>query len=76
MDPLQRLLSAIPKAAQNPLALVAYLAAIAGWVFIAARVKRNRNLLQSLDKLPSDQRLAALRLEMGNLPIPDSLTPA
>ena len=72
---LRSAFSAIPKAAQNPLALVAYLAAVAAWVFIAARVNRNKSLLANLQKIPASDRLAALRLEMVDIPIPDSVTP-
>lgn len=76
MDFLQHALAAIPKAAQNPLALVAYLATIIAWLIIAIRVRRNKNLLVSLDKLPDHQRLEALRLEMGEIPIPERLSPS
>ena len=74
-DFLRSAISAIPKTAQSPLALAAYLAAIAAWVLVAFRVNRNKSLLANLQKLPEGDRLAALRLEMVDIPIPDSVTP-
>lgn len=75
MDFLKAALDAIPAAASTPLALAAYVVAIAAWVVISVRVWRNRNLLRNLDRLPEHDRLAALQAEMGNLPLRSGLTP-
>ena len=71
---LKAALSAIPQAAQNPFAFLAYIAALSAWVLIAARVRRNRNLLAHLDKLPPQDRLIALKSEMGEIPVPEGLS--
>jgi len=71
---LKTALSAIPSAAKNPFAFLAYLAALGAWVFIVGRVRRNKNLLANLDKLPAKDRLEALRIEMGDIPIPKGLS--
>jgi hypothetical protein len=72
---LKTALEALPDAAKSPLAFVGYLGAIGSWVAIAWRVKRNKQLLKHLDKLPSHDRLKALELEMGSLPLAPGLTP-
>jgi hypothetical protein len=68
------MLEALPDAAQNPLALLGYLAAIAAWTFVAVRVRRNRNLLANLEKLPEGDRLRALQMEMGTVQLRSGLT--
>src|SRR5205823_374941 len=74
-DFIKTSLAALPEAARSPLALVGYLAAIAAWAAIAWRVKRNKQLLRHLDKIPERDRLKALELEMGGLPLAPGLTP-
>ena len=59
----------ISAAKENPLALIALLIIVAAWVVIALKVRRNQQLLQSLEKLPEKDRLRALEAEMGNLKI-------
>lgn len=75
-DFLRSAISAIPTVATNPLAFVAYIVVIIAWVIIAWRVKRNSNLLKSLDKLPENDRLAALQLEMGTVRLAKGLSPS
>lgn len=62
---LGKLLEALPSVAASPLAFVAYVVVVGAWAVIALKVRRNRELLRHLEKLPPEQRLAALRLEMG-----------
>jgi hypothetical protein len=61
---LETAFGAIGAAASSRLGLVAYALAIAAGVVVALRVQRNRHLLANLEKLPPDQRLRALELEM------------
>ena len=53
----------------NPLAFVAYIVAIGAWVFLRHRVDRNNNLLKRLTVLPKEDRLDALKAEMGTVPL-------
>jgi hypothetical protein len=62
-------LAALPAAATSGKALAAYAIAIAAWVIISFRVSRNRNLLKNLEKLPERDRLKALTIEMGSVPL-------
>jgi hypothetical protein len=68
-------IQALPTVAQSPLALIGYILLLAAWFVLALRVKRNKNLLEALEKIPSEQRLAALQAEMGNVSPPEDLTP-
>ncbi len=65
---------ALPSVASSPLALIAYLAIVLCWGIIAWKVKRNKNLLTSLDKLPEKDRLKALEMEMGAVRVQTGLT--
>jgi len=76
MDFLKSALDAIPAAASSPLALAAYVSVIFAWLLISIRVRRNRNLLKNLDRLPEQDRLSALQLEMGHVPMRAGLSPA
>lgn len=58
--------SYIVDAAKNPYSLAAYALALVAWVIIAWRVQRYRALLSHLNMLPENDRLKALRDEMGN----------
>src|SRR5437867_5917658 len=75
MEFLKSLLQALPQAASSPYALVAYLAVLVGWLVIALKVNRNKQLLAHIDKLPSKDRLSALQLEMGAVTIKEGMTP-
>jgi len=68
-------LSAIPSAATNKLALIAYALALGANMAIAWRVTRNKNLLSHLTNLPEYDRLAALELEMGGVRLTKGISP-
>src|SRR6266571_3880447 len=44
------------------------------WLIIALRVKRNKQVLAHLEKLPENERLTALELEMGVVRVQSGLT--
>jgi hypothetical protein len=76
MGELGPILRGIGTAATNPLAFVAYIVAIGAWVFLRQRVDRNNNLLKRLTVLPKEEdRLAALKAEMGTVPLNEGLSP-
>lgn len=56
----------ITAAGKNPLTLVALLLILLTWVVVTLKVRRNKQLLHSLDKLPEKDRLKALEAEMGH----------
>lgn len=64
---LRELISALPQAAASPYALVAYVFLIASSTVLTWRVKRNKNLLQNLEKIPEEQRAEVLIKEMGSV---------
>lgn len=68
-------LAALPSAAQNPLAFMAYVLVIVSATIIALKTKRNQQLLANLEKLPAEDRLKALELEMESVRVPPNLTP-
>jgi hypothetical protein len=72
---LQATKDVIVAASANPLALAALLLLLATWLIVALRVSRNKELLKSLNKLPSKDRLAALQAEMGVVEIKGGLSP-
>jgi hypothetical protein len=74
MEGIQAFLDAIPNAAANPLALVAYLATLVAWVVIALRVKRFRILMDKIEALPEKDRLKAIEAEIGRVKIRFGLT--
>src|ERR1700724_1172501 len=71
---LKAAFSALPSAASSPLSLSAYVIAILAWLMIAWRVKRNKQVLTHLEKLPENERLTALELEMGMVHVQSGLT--
>ena len=75
MGELGPILKGVGAAATNPLAFVAYIVAIAAWVFLRQRVDRNNNLLKRLTVLPKEDRLPALKAEMGTVPLNEGLSP-
>ena len=75
MEFLKAALQNIQSAATSPLAFAAYVIVIIAWLVIAWRVQRNKQLLESLQKLPAKDRLSALQQEMGSVPVPPGLTP-
>jgi hypothetical protein len=68
-------LGALGTAATSTLAFAAYIATIAAWVMIAWRVRRNKGLLEHLSSLPESDRIEALRMEMGVVPVARGLSP-
>jgi hypothetical protein len=74
MEFITQALKALPSVASSPLALVAYIVAVGAWLLIALRVQRHKGLLTNLEKLPSRDRLAALKDEMGVTPLKEGLT--
>jgi len=66
---------AIEAAKSSPLALMALLIIVLAWVVIAFRVRRNSQLLANLGQLPEKDRLKALELEMGHVPLKGGLSP-
>ena len=53
---LQRFLEALPKAAANPLAFIAYVVVIAAWLWAYQRTARLKVLLSQLELVPKNQR--------------------
>lgn len=74
MEFITHALKALPGVASSPLALIGYIVAVGAWLLIALKVQRHKSLLTNLEKLPSRHRLAALKDEMGVVPLKESLT--
>lgn len=74
MDIFFAFLKAIPGAAASPLALIAYLATLLAWVFIAYRVNRFRELMKRIGSLPESDRIKAIKAELGFIDVPEGLT--
>ena len=74
MDFFKSAFAALPTAAQNPLAFMAYVLVIISATLIALKAKRNQQLLANLEKLPPEDRLKALELEMEAVRVPPNLT--
>src|ERR1700726_58870 len=72
---LRTMLAGISAAAASPLAFAAYAMALLVWGLIAWRTQRNRTLLAHLQKLPHNDRLNALRAEMGHVELKEGLSP-
>jgi len=66
---------ALKAAGSNPLALAAFALLVGAMLVVALKVRRNKNLLESLEKLPEKDRLQALKLEMGAPRIKGGLSP-
>ena len=73
---LKSAFAALPEAAHDNRALLAYTIASIAWVVVSLKVTRNKNLLKSIEKLPESQRLEALRMEMGATPVTRGVSPA
>jgi len=67
--------AAIPDAASSHWAFLAYLAMVVGGVVLLMRVRRNKQLLEHLEKLPESARLKALQMEMSSVEVGEGLTP-
>ncbi|MBY3176996.1 hypothetical protein HFO27_20555 [Rhizobium leguminosarum] len=75
-DAISAFIEAIPAAASSPLALVAFLAALAAWTYIAYRVKRFGILMDKIESLPEIDRRAVIEAEFRNAKIPLNLSSA
>ncbi len=75
MEFLKAAFSALPNVAAHPLSFVAYVLVVAAWVIISLKVKRNKQVLEHLDKIPEKSRLEVLRMEMGAVRLKSGLTP-
>jgi hypothetical protein len=75
MEFLQALLAAVPAAASSGYGLAAYALATLACVFFIWRVVRNKNLLEHIEKLPPEDRLRALEIEMGGARLAKGLSP-
>lgn len=64
----QKALEAIGNTAQDPLALAMFVVLVVSRLVVALRVRRYRDLLHNLEKLPEKDRLKALEHETGPLP--------
>ncbi|MGH1451327.1 MAG: hypothetical protein ACRBBM_18130 [Pseudomonadaceae bacterium] len=72
---LNQLIEALPSAATNPYAFTSYVLLVVAWVIVVFRVKRNKQLLDNLQKLPEQDRLAALKLEIHGVELKEGITP-
>lgn len=72
---LRSALSALPIAASSPLAMAGYVITVVAWLVIVIRVKRNKQVLNNLDKFPKHDRLELLRAEMGAVRLKSGLSP-
>jgi hypothetical protein len=72
--PVKVFLDSLPQLAKSPSAIVAFCILAAGWLFIAARTVRNRQMLSKIAALPERDRLAVLQMEMGIPPLREGLT--
>lgn len=72
---LRSALSALPIAASSPLAMAGYVITLAAWLVIVIRVKRNKQVLNNLDKFSKHDRLEVLRAEMGVVRLKSGLSP-
>jgi len=70
---LKSAFDALPDAARSPLSFAAFVILIIGTLLIAFRVRRFRRLLDSLETLPERDRLAAIREEIGAVPLGEKL---
>ena len=66
-------LHSIAVASNSGYAFAAYTLALIGYAALAWKVTRNRNLLRHLSSLPKQERLQALRIEMGTV-IPETIS--
>ncbi len=67
-------LNALPAAATNPLAFVAYLVTILAWFAISQQTRRLKIIMNQLNEVPARDRRSVLENELG-IKLPDTLTP-
>ena len=75
MDFFKVALKAIPDAAASPLGLISFVFVILCYTVLALKVKRNKQLLDSLDKIPEKDRFKVLEAEMGSVRLRSGLSP-
>lgn len=75
MEYIKDIVRALPNVASSPFAFVGYALVTVAWMVIALKVQRNKNLLTNLKSLPPQDRLPALRDEMGTVPLREGLSP-
>jgi len=63
-------LNAIPSAAASPLALVAYVVAVAAWVAVGYNTGRLLILMNNFQLLPEEGRIPAIKVALGDVDIP------
>jgi hypothetical protein len=72
---LSSLIEAIPAAATSEPGLIAFAITAAVYIATVWRVSRNKQILANLQKLPAEDRLAALELEMGGVRLDRGINP-
>lgn len=75
MEFLREVFQAIPSAASSGTAAILYVVAVGAGLLITWRVRRNKNVLEHIEKLPEEDRLRALEAEMGAAHIQTGLGP-
>lgn len=75
MNFLMSALEALPSVAVHPYAIIGYVIVVICWTTLAYKAQRNSKLLSNLEKLPQENRLEALRLEMGSIELKEGLSP-
>lgn len=74
MDFFQIAFESLPVVASHPFSFIAYLTVLLCWLIIAYKIKRNKQLLLNIDKLPEKDRIKAIELEMGAVKVSSNLT--
>ena len=72
---LKSMVGVIEAAKSSPLALMALVVILAAWVIAALQVKKSARALAHLRDLPERDRLRALELAMGSVPLKAKLSP-
>jgi tetratricopeptide (TPR) repeat protein len=67
-------LKALPVVASSPLAFVGYIVLVISWLIIGLKERRNKNLLENLEKFPEGDRLAAWETETDRVRIRHGLS--
>ena len=75
MEFFKEALNALPVVATSPLALAAFLATVLAATVILFRVARISRVLEHLQKLPEEDRLEALKIEMRHVRLARGLSP-
>ena len=73
MEFFERALQLLPQAASSPLAFVAYVITIAGWLWAWSNTLQMRTLLEGLKNLPDAQKPSYVRSVTDKI-VPSSIT--